>query len=68
MSSCGGIRSSQELGPRAVGRVESSRVELRRELGSGRVRSLGPAKSGAEPSQEPRGQRPGPGVFVLEIG
>ena len=33
-----------------------------------RARSLGRGKSGAEPSQEPRGRRPGPGGFVLGIG
>ena len=46
----------------------SGRAEPSQELGPGRVGSLGPAKSGAEPSQESRGRRPGPGGFVLEIG
>ena len=36
--------------------VESGRAELSQELGSGRVGSLGSAKSGVKPSQESRGR------------
>ena len=54
----------ESWGPRAGGRVESGRA---RSLGRFES-SLGRAKSGAEPSQESRGRRPGLGGFVLEIG